>query len=450
MHLDVLAARRTQAGEPVVHGIHALLWALDAAAAAGLPVAGMGQIKAQFTNFIALDREVSARVPRDDASGLRIALFVGDLEAMTVVLRPGAPRPREFAERLGLVESQAGPAALSFDQMRQCAGWLRSPVPDQDFAAAFPHAAAAMTPRRLSGLAQTSRLVGMVCPGLHSIYAGLALDLTDGFEPDDGIRYRVAKADERFRLLALTVWGDGLSGKISAYARQPPVAAPAMADIARQVAPGEFAGVTALVAGGSRGLGAVTAKIIAAGGGRVAITYATGRHDAEAVCQDIVEACGADACRVLAYDASRAASPQLAGVAGWASALYFFATTPIFAAKTGVFDPLRLAQFTRVYVEGFHDCCQTMRHDGLSVFYPSSVAVEHRPAGMLEYAMAKMAGEMLCAELRTRWDLSITISRLPRVLTDQTATVARADSADATEIMLPLVRAMRIAHRIKP
>jgi len=35
MHMDELAARRTQAGAPVVHGVQALLWALDALAQSG-------------------------------------------------------------------------------------------------------------------------------------------------------------------------------------------------------------------------------------------------------------------------------------------------------------------------------------------------------------------------------------------------------------------------------
>ena len=45
-------------------------------------------------------------------------------------------------------------------------------------------------------------------------------------------------------------------------------------------APGEFANVRALVIGGSRGLGEITAKIIAAGGGDVWITYRRGKEDA--------------------------------------------------------------------------------------------------------------------------------------------------------------------------
>jgi NAD(P)-dependent dehydrogenase (short-subunit alcohol dehydrogenase family) len=41
-------------------------------------------------------------------------------------------------------------------------------------------------------------------------------------------------------------------------------------------APDEFAGATALIIGGSRGLGELTAKLLAKGGARILITYATG------------------------------------------------------------------------------------------------------------------------------------------------------------------------------
>ena len=97
--------------------------------------------------------------------------------------------------------------------------------------------------------------------------------------------------------------------------------------------------------------------------------------------------------------------------------------------------------FSRVYVDAFHECCQALHPRPLSVFYPSSVAVEQRPAGMLEYAMAKSAGEMLCDEMRSSgW--KIVKARLPRLLTDQTATVAQVETADPVEIMLPLIREM--------
>jgi len=63
---------------------------------------------------------------------------------------------------------------------------------------------------------------------------------------------------------------------------------------------------------------------------------------------------------------------------------------------------------------------------------------------MTEYAMAKTAGETLCADLmREDLGLRILVSRLPRVLTDQTATVAQAQNADPLAVMLPLIREMQ-------
>ena len=49
------------------------------------------------------------------------------------------------------------------------------------------------------------------------------------------------------------------------------------AQVAHRVRPGIFAGQTALIVGGSRGLGEVTAKLIAAGGGTPIITYQAGK-----------------------------------------------------------------------------------------------------------------------------------------------------------------------------
>ena len=65
------------------------------------------------------------------------------------------------------------------------------------------------------------------------------------------------------------------------------------------VGPTEFAGSTALIVGGSRGLGALTAKILAAGGGKVIITYATGRADAEDLTEEIRSQTANDICHAF-------------------------------------------------------------------------------------------------------------------------------------------------------
>ena len=53
MHMDAIAARKTQPGRPVVHGIHALLWALDSFFTE-CPSETVGNLSVVFEKFIGI------------------------------------------------------------------------------------------------------------------------------------------------------------------------------------------------------------------------------------------------------------------------------------------------------------------------------------------------------------------------------------------------------------
>jgi hypothetical protein len=78
------------------------------------------------------------------------------------------------------------------------------------------------------------------------------------------------------------------------------------------------------------------------------------------------------------------------------------------------------------------------------MFYPSSVAVETRPKGMTEYAMAKAAGEVLLADLNAASpSVRVVSSRLPRMGSDQTNSIAASgEESDSVAVMLPIIRSM--------
>ena len=191
------------------------------------------------------------------------------------------------------------------------------------------------------------------------------------------------------------------------------------------VEPGEFAGSTALVVGGSRGLGRGDRQ--AAGGGRSAgwrSPTASAAPRPRRSRSDIRAAGGV--CETLAYDAGLPAEAQLAGLGDAPTHAYYFATPTIFRAQSALFARARLDAFLDVYVDGFFALAQALRarRNDVSLFYPSSVYVAERPRGMLEYAMAKAAGETLCSEMNMAWPpLRVTVDRLPRLPTDQTASV---------------------------
>ncbi len=187
--------------------------------------------------------------------------------------------------------------------------------------------------------------------------------------------------------------------------------------------------------------GEVTAKVIAAGGGHPFITYNVGKDDAESVVAQ-VKGYGAR-CDAFQYDVRLPASPQLAQLPIGSWYLYYYATTPIFRRKTKDFDPALFDEFLDYYVRGFYEICtalaSTSQHQ-ISAFYPSSISVYDRPSDMTEYAMAKASGEILCFDLSRTSEFRIVSHRLPRLLTDQTATVTPVEMPDSVDVLLPLIR----------
>jgi acyl dehydratase/NAD(P)-dependent dehydrogenase (short-subunit alcohol dehydrogenase family) len=448
VHLDPIAARRTQAGSTVVHGMHAVLWSLDRLAEFGVLREGISAIKVQFTKFIPIDVAVELKLARQDKNAIRAELDLNGLTTTVLNLTPGKPERgggRAFPAPLPSVASNGPPAELvRLDMALNQRGWIDMADALPAIEAQFPHASSVIGARRVAAMALLSRLVGMICPGLHSIFAAFAVSLVESEHPRDGVGFSVTGTDERFRMIRMEVTGAGLSGSVQAFLRWPPVVQASLADIMELVAPTEFTGSTALIVGGSRGLGALTAKVLAAGGGKVVITYAIGRRDAEEVAEEIGKCIARDACRVVQYDVRQDVAGQLKDVGIGISHLYYFATAAITRQKTGSFASGLFNEFTRIYVDGFYDCCRFLEgreSRPVTAFYPSSVFVDKSPLDMIEYSMAKAAGEILCAHLnRSRSRVHTIVSRLPRVLTDQTATVPPVKTGDPLEVMLPTIR----------
>ena len=111
-------------------------------------------------------------------------------------------------------------------------------------------------------------------------------------------------------MVEIAVGGSGVQDPLPRSCGQAPIAQPTLRELAARVEGDEFAGTTALIVGGSRGLGAVTARAIAAGGGRVVVTYLVGEADARAIEAEI----GPAARRVVRYDARDDVAPQLAAL----------------------------------------------------------------------------------------------------------------------------------------
>src|SRR5450631_2915687 len=363
-----------------------------------------------------------------------------------------APADEVHVARVARLDAAAVPDASGIDRLgvpldELAAHWLNKQVVlrigAQDLSRHFPRSCHLLGNSRVAGLLALSYFVGMVCPGLHSIFSTISLKLAEASTDAGSIQFNVQQYDERFRLYTVTLDGV-LRGRLTAFVRPPPQRQPSMTEVCEQVGPADFAGTRSLVIGASRGLGELCAKLLAAGGGDVVISYAQGLDDIERVNAEI-NAGGVGRTRILHLDILSGAYTGIDFET--LDAIYYFATPRIYRKKSEVFVDSLFREFIHCYVTSLYALCRHVESlplpKKIKVYVPSSVFIAERPDGMTEYAMAKAAAEVLIEDLnRSLKKVFILATRLPKLTTDQTSSVLRASTGDNLSALLPVVRAM--------
>lgn len=438
IHLDPVFARRTIAGQVVVHGMHAALWALEVWVSSLPQQIRLRAFKASFVRPMPLNALLRVAVTREQDSSVTIDILHGESLAATLEAhwvrddRDSRATPANAGLPL-----RSDPVEWPFEAISGCAGTFSLQFDPQAASVLLPSLAAALPAGQIASLASASRVVGVECPGLHSLLS--EVDLVERPAQASGdVGYRVAHVDARFRLVRLQIETPAFTGTIGAFLRRKPAVQASSTAVRQVVQPDEFAGATALVVGGSRGLGELVAKVLAAGGADVTLTYHQGEADAQRVVSDIVSDGGM--ARAIQFDVLDR-TQQLPGSVR-PGFLYYFASPFIFSGSKEHFSPELLTQFYSYYVTGFEHVVETLAGRGLTrAFYPSSVALDEMPLEMREYVMAKGAGEALCAALEKRFaGVGLFSPRLPRMDTDQTVTQLPIKNADPLPVMLTMLR----------
>lgn len=446
LHVDPVVARRLMFGSTVVHGVDILLRTLDevfrqngSGAIAKLNVTFASPLRTGAAATIESSEEVG-----DDPSTIVFKVMSEGRLVQRVALTIGNARASEPAPVFCAAAAPAQPEAHDFNALSEASGSVPL-VLDPDVAKRlYPELCRNLPPSQLAVLLATTRIVGMKCPGLHSVYTELSLAFSSSNENSGNrLNYRVTKADQRFKFLMIAIEGGGASGQIGALVRPAPVEQNPFVAVSARVRNDAFRDRRAVVIGGSRGLGEVTSKILAAGGADVAVTYATGMDDGNNVAEEI--RLGGCRCCTFAFDVTAPPSERPAAFpADWRpSDIYYFASPRVILKPGATWDAAQFDRYCAFYVTGLArsitaiDIMFGTARQPLSLFYPSSIFVSEPVPGAAEYAAAKAAGEALCRYLAaTRPGLKIEMPRLPRMLTDQTAGMKPSQTQSPLDVML--------------
>lgn len=417
-------------GGVAVHGIHLVLWVLDHLVAQS-SLSGFERLRVYFDRAATVDEEISLNW-RDEGDRFLAKLSAGTGTIARISVTPSNRRADHWTGSEG--PSTEGCELHEFDQLSRRSGQLPLTLPVH-WKKSFPHLADRFSASQVAVLLASTRLVGMICPGLHSIYSSLQLECIENPDSKDALRYEVTRADRRVRLIDMAIGGAGLRGSVTAFMRPLPCKQPAFVDLMSQVAPDAFAGQRAIVIGGSRGLGELTAKLLCIGGAMVTITWRQGKSDADAIAGEAA-ALGRNIA-VMPFDV--VAPPNDQPPDGLFTHLYYFATPRISAGRPGQFEPALFTRLVAAYVTGLARCttwfaarCST----NACIWYPSTIFLEQPDPNFAEYTAAKACGEALCTQLGSQLaPLRFVVARLPRVATDQTQALTELPMSNGTAIM---------------
>jgi acyl dehydratase len=445
IHMDEIAARRLLFGAPVVHGVHALLWCMDALCPVsdekGLDLLA---VKAVFGRPIVVNEDVAieqtaSRHTEHAAFEVRAKLLVNGA-AVASVSAKYRPRTVESKQPENSFPEQLPSQAIDDAQLIASSGSLPLHLPVAAAADLFPNLVRCLPAVQLAVLLATTRLVGVHCPGLDSVFSELSLAWTDNAA--EHLRFRVCDFDERFALATIDIVAPQMTGQLGAFRRPAVRQQQGYADFLELVGPREFVGCRALLVGGSRGLGEVAAKILCAGGADVRLTYHRGAQDANSIVADITAHGGCVS--AWQYDIADPGLPEGSVLAGERipTHVLYFATPHIFAGTKGVFSPRLFNRFCDYFVIAFSRIFAQLNALGTrNYFLPSSSAIDEMPPDMAEYVAAKAAAEH-AAQILEKANKGVVIAqpRLPRLATDQTVTIAGSDDGDPVPVLLEALR----------
>ena len=446
VHLDEISARRTMFGRRIVHGVQLALLGLDHYFRIYPSLAQLSYLKATFRNAVTPGEQLSV-VYAEVASGSK-----------TINILQGSDKVVVLEFKLELVEELATSKSLSLKlpPREECEKLDPSEILvasgdcglflDKDTCAfLFPDLFKSLSFLQLASVLSMTRIIGMKCPGLYSIFASLEINFIQQPKQSKQLAYNVSNVDQRTGRVLVDVHNSGLKGILTAFIRPQPQAQPLISEIANSISHDDFSDQKALIIGGSRGVGEVAAKIVAAGGGDACITYAEGQVDASRVVDEILLAGGRASFFHLDVlsDEMLALDEKLRS--GWhPTCLYYFATPQIFVGKKNEFSSTLFEKFSLFYIHSLVkllDRLKSFHALPMKIYYPSTVAVDDVPAGMGEYSAAKAAGEIAIKHwAHTNKNSSVTIERLPRMETDQTMSLLQVPSEDILKVMLRSVK----------
>lgn len=434
VHISDLAARRTMFGTPIVHGMSLVLRILELATNLRSDNTRFANLKCTFHKSLAVGEMACCELTLEQDG-----TFLGKITTL---------EGNKVANLRGRLETETDSAALPHHKWEEALpgtfdareldfqGSEQLGFDDKLLARVFPGLAQFFSPKQIGVLLGMTRIVGMHCPGLHSVFSSFQVSNATGPVANE-LSWRIKSFHSGFGLISLGFESGELEATIEAFLRPQPVLQPQLIDLSPFALPKRLSGRRVLVIGGSRGLGEVCAKLVALEGAECVVGYHRGVQEAGQVVREITSfglSASMREMNVLAPDSLDIEDlRRMDGI--------IFCASPPIRAGSGGFDREAFNFLSDFFVSGMANVIERAIGDHpLAFAIPSTVFIDSPEVGFEAYAASKAAAETLGDALAShRPMLRFSAPRLPRVLTDQTNGISSVPTSDIKEAAAILV-----------
>lgn len=432
LHVDEVYARRTQLGQNVVHGIHAVIWALDSFWKEN-PSFSVRQIDIKFKNPIFLNEKLFCSFNEKKQT---IDVRTKNVDFINIRLDRCDEKITATDKLANSAEKFVTPIKQEISNLRHLQKFeVNNFVDISRLEKAYGNCKRVLGPETLRGIINLSSIVGMVLPGLNSIFSGCKIYLT---EQSKETFLEITRCDNRFNFCEFKVYEAAFSADVSTIFRSP--ASTSGCDHLTKTHKDDALKLhdyRVLILGGSRGIGEKLTATAAIHGATVLFTYNKGLLEAEKLESELK----AKGLKVSAshFDAYKPEWKVLQDFKP--SIIFYMLTPPIFVKRSKAFEAELYDRFHFFYCDLMSEMCLKLNSEAMQlVYYPSSVAVETDRNLNFEYSLTKHLGELLLEVSSKKLGFKHLAERLPRLKTDQTATHLTIKSHDSAEFALRMLQ----------
>jgi len=443
IHVDPNFSRRSIFGSVVVHGINLVLFALNEWAKKVENKYYIESFKCYFRKHVNVDEEISLDIIYISDKEIKLELNNKYSFVVTRIIFKIKKSQEVELDRNVKVENPKNklPIDLSIKEIEEAKGSLELFYNESEIGSIYPNINRVLDKNFLAVLLCSTRLVGTYCPGLNSIYSEIVISKRSHSNKDiPKFNYKTKSVDKRFALVALNFDTQNYIGTIKAFVRPKPKEQMSYLEHKNLVEDDEFINQKILIIGASRGLGEVSAKILAAGGSQVFLTYSSGEIEAKNIVNDINKNNGIAECFKLNIFDNKNIRKTFDKIKP--SHILYFPTPFIKTGTKDNFSEDLYKTFYKYYVEAFQNFImdiQTTRN--VKIFYPSTIYIDKPPENLSEYVKAKIQGEEACNQIEKENHLiKIYKPRLEKMSTDQTTSISFSYENNPSPIMLEHLR----------